>query len=331
MPYVDQLNLNGNVGDLVGCDGCAYEGENLQTKFASEIASYNSAWDWILARITNGNFSKIHVGDYIPVSCTNGNTFMARIAGINTYRGIGDTAVGNHIDFISASLWPVPVKMNLIDTNQGSSTTYPWPWTVSNGYYFLNSLSGNVQGGTNANPASQAVDYTQGGIYYHLPYALKSVIVDKYMPLPKRYLTSGKITRDNGWSWANAGKLWIPTETELTGASVWGGTRYGAAGSIQYPLFASRGLNRTSNRYAFWTSTAVHGNATHFVAVNAGSAGSISYAAASSDLYTLICFRVAAANANGANHTMAVDTISLDDGLTVATPSETLSWVTQED
>ena len=324
--YVDQLNLNGNVGDLVGCDGCTYEGENLQTKFASEIASYNSAWDWILARITNGNFSKIHVGDYIPVSCTNGNTFMARIAGINTYKGVGDTAIGNHIDFISATLWPTPFKMNLVDLNNGTSTTYPWPWTVSNGYYFLNSLSGNVQGGTNANPASQAVDYTQGGIYYYLPYALKSVIVDKYMAMPKRYLTTGKVANDNGWGWANAGKIWLPTEVELTGASVWGGAKYAAAGSIQYPLFASRGLNRTTNRYAFWTCTPLDGNSTHFVKVNAGSAGSVAYAAASSDLYAPVCFRVAASNASGSSHTMDAASLTLER-LSIATLAETIAYL----
>ena len=325
--YTDQLNLNGNVADIVGCDGSTYTGVDLTVKFASEIANSTDVWAWILSRITSGNFSKIHVGDYIPVSCTNGNSFMARIAGINTYKGVGDTAIGNHIDFISATLWPTPFKMNLVDLNNGTSTTYPYPWPVSNGYFFCNSLSGTVKGGTTANPTSTSVDYTQGGIYGVLPYALKSVIVDKWMAQPKRYLTTGKVPNDNGWGWANAGKIWIPTEVELTGASVWGGAKYAAAGSIQYPLFAANGLNRTTNRYAFWTCTPVDGSHTHFVKVNAGSAGSVAYAAASSDLYAPVCFRVAASNATGSGHTMDASALTFEGGLTVATLAQTIAYL----
>lgn len=325
--YTDRLSLNGNEADIVGCDGSTYAGEDLTVKFATEISGYSNVWAWILARITSGNFSKLHIGDYIPVSCTNGTSFQARIAGINTYKGVGDTAIGNHIDFISASLWPTPFKMNLIDLNNGKSTSYPYPWPVSNGYYFCNSLAGTVKGGTNASPANTSVDYSQSGIYGVLPFALKSVIVDKWMALPKRYLTTGKLSSDNGWGWANAGKVWIPTEVELTGASVWGGSKYAAGGSIQYPLFANKGLNRTGNQYAFWTCTPLDGNSTHFVKVNAGSAGSVAYAKASNELYALIGFRVAASNATGSGHTMDASALTFEGGLSVATLAETIAYL----
>ena len=321
MAFTDELNLNGNAAYIKGAD--VYDGADLTVKFAGEIANATDAWNWIQSRIASGNYGKLHVGDYIPVTCTNGNTFRARIAGINTYTGAGDSAIGNHIDFISQTLWPTAFKMNLIDMNNGTSTTYPYPWITSNAYYFLNSLSGSVRGGTNANPSSVAVNYTQDGVYVFLPSALKSVIVDKYIALPKRYSTSGKIISDNGWAWVNAGKLWLPSEVELTGSPVWGSSKYGAAGFTQYPLFANK-VNRTSNQYAYWTLSAVDGNDSHFVSVNAGSAGNTSYAPASSQLYGFICFRVAASNASGSGQSMDGTAMPSSEP-TVASVSETLS------
>ena len=210
-----------------------YAGENLVTKFAQEIADYTDEWAWIKARITAGNFDGLNIGDYIPVTCSNNVSFNARIAGINTYKGYGDSAVPNHIDFISASVWPTAFKMNLKNFNNGlpstenltgdgtttafvltrlfpsitevkvggtattaytydaathtitfttapadqaaivvSCATQEYPWLVSNGYHFLNSLAGSVPNGTGNNPALEAVDYTEGGVYYYLPTAL---------------------------------------------------------------------------------------------------------------------------------------------------------------
>lgn len=109
------LNQVGSIADH------SYGGVNLTVNFASEISGYADAGAWIRARIRAGNFSGLHVGDYIPVTCTNGNKFNARIAGFNTYKGYGDSAVGNHIDFISATVWPQTFKMNLKNFNNGLS------------------------------------------------------------------------------------------------------------------------------------------------------------------------------------------------------------------
>ena len=350
--YVDQINLNGNVGDIKGCgDDRYYPGVDLTTQFASEIANYSDAWAWIKARITSGNFSKLHVGDYIPVTCTNNNTFNARIAGINTYKGYGDTAVDNHIDFISASLWPTTFKMNLKNFNNGlpstenltgdgtttafvltrpfpsitevkvggtATTAYTYdaathtitfttapadqaaiivscatqehPWLVSNGYHFLNSLAGSVSNGTGNDPALEAVDYTEGGVYYYLPTALKNVIVEKRLYLPKRFSASGIQTDDTAGGWVNAGKLWLPSEIEITGAPIWGSNKYGAMGFVQYPLFAQN-MNRMIGRNHWWTLSAASGYSASFVFV--ASSGFVSYPNASTAFRGPVCFRVA--------------------------------------
>lgn len=289
--YVDQINLNGNVGDIKGCgDDRYYPGVDLTTQFASEIAGYSDPWAWIKARIRAGDFSKLHVADYIPVTCTNGTKFNARIAGINTYKGYGDTAVGNHIDFISASVWPTTFKMNLKNFNNGLDADHQYPWLSSNGYHFLNSLAGNVPNGTGNLPETEAVDYTAGGVYFFLPDALKNVIVEKRMYIPKRFSASGIQSEDNAGGWENIGKLWLPSEVEVTGAPIWGCNKYGAMGSVQYPLFANN-MNRNIGRTYWWTLSAASGYATHFVSVYLN--GSVYATYASYDHRGPVCFRVA--------------------------------------
>ena len=289
--YVDQINLNGNVGDIKGCgDDRYYPGVDLTTQFASEIAGYSDPWAWIKARIRAGDFSKLHVADYIPVTCTNGTKFNARIAGINTYKGYGDTAVGNHIDFISASVWPTTFKMNLKNFNNGLDADHQYPWLSSNGYHFLNSLAGNVPNGTGNLPETEAVDYTAGGVYFFLPDALKNVIVEKRMYIPKRFSASGIQSEDNAGGWENIGKLWLPSEVEVTGAPIWGCNKYGAMGSVQYPLFANN-MNRNIGRNYWWTLSATSGSATGFVDVTGS--GFVSTNGASADYRGPVCFRVA--------------------------------------
>ena len=117
--YVDHLNSGGNEYDLLGAE--CYEGVDLTEKFADEIAGYSDEWAWIKARIQAGNFSKLHVGDYIPfefdLPAVTPNTAprhisnKAIIMGINTYKdfnptGLSSEKVGYHIDFITEKSWP---------------------------------------------------------------------------------------------------------------------------------------------------------------------------------------------------------------------------------
>lgn len=108
--------------DLLGVDiDNTYPGLDLTVKFADEIAAapYNGdEWAWITARKNADNFFGIHVKDYIPV-VANGNTYKARIMGINTYKGYGDTEVGKHIDWIFEELWPTLKPINPANYNNG--------------------------------------------------------------------------------------------------------------------------------------------------------------------------------------------------------------------
>ena len=126
-----------------------YKGVNLADKFASEIANYSDQWAWIKARIQAGNFSGIHVGDYLPFMLNAGTAggkaiaaqdFNAEIAGIDTYYGYGDTAVNHHIDFVTKTVIDTEITWNPADNNNGTSVI-PQPWLASQVYAWLNGVN----------------------------------------------------------------------------------------------------------------------------------------------------------------------------------------------
>lgn len=102
----------------LGIPMAVYPGVDLTVKFADEIANYTDEWAWIHALIQSGDYAGININDYIPVTA-NGSTFKARIMGINTYKGYGDTEVGNHIDWIFEELWPTLKPINPANYNNG--------------------------------------------------------------------------------------------------------------------------------------------------------------------------------------------------------------------
>ena len=123
-PFVDRFSVNGGASNpVIGASGDRYyEGVDLTLKFSTEIAASpysGDPWAWIKARIQAGDFTGIHVNDYIPFTTTNNTTLKACVGGINTYKDYGDTAVGNHIDFICRELWPTRKPVNPVNYNNG--------------------------------------------------------------------------------------------------------------------------------------------------------------------------------------------------------------------
>ena len=294
--YVDRISLNGNTADIFGISNDGYyPGVDLTAKHAEEIASYDNVWAWIKARITAGNYSQIHVADYIPFTTSNNRVFNAQVAGINPYTGYGATELGNHIDFITRELWPETFQMNLVNINNGTSETLKDPWRASNGYLFVNSLAGQVPNSTTKPFETVDKDYTADGIYHYLPDALKSVIVDKYLYMQTRYHESNVLSTDNDKLWTNIGKLWLPTEFEVMGAKIMTTTGWMAGNEIQYPLFAHN-MNRVkrvqggNSRGNWWLASAYSGGAASFVFVYSYGYTYNNYASGASR--APICFRI---------------------------------------
>ena len=184
-----------------------------------------------------------------------------------------------------------PAAGAMIVTGDGSE----YPWLASDLYLWLNSKAGHVANATGANPAIKQVDYTGDGVYHFLPDALKSVIIEKRFLLDKRYSASGVLSSDNSWGWTNIGKLWLPTEAEVYGMPVWGGTGWSTGGSaLQYPIFAGnmrRAKKRNGGRSYWWLLTPNSGSTANWCHVY--DAGHATNTNASADwIGAPVCFRI---------------------------------------
>ena len=270
-----------------------YEGVDLTVKFADEIANYSDEWAWLEARRAAGNFKGIHVADYIPVTL-NGNIYHAEIMGINTYKNYGNTAVGDHIDFILRELWETLHVWNKVNYNNGISSNQ-YAFLASDLYYYMNALSGSVPNGTGVNPATTSVNYTSSGIYYYFPTKLKNVLKNKLLLMPKRYNSSSLLTDDNSWDWQSMGKLWIPSEMEVYGTAIWSDKKYSAGGFQQYPYFKNN-MRRVKNimngsRYGWWLLSSYSGTSSHACFVS-GNGDAAYHATSYTNIAVAVCFRV---------------------------------------
>lgn len=272
-----------------------YKGSDLTEKFAVEIALHSDVWAWIKARIQAVNYTGLHVGDYIPFVAGD-NTIKAEIAGMDTYYQYADAIVGHHIDFISRDCWPDTHVLNKVNYNNGTGIS-PHPWLASDLYAWLNSLSTQVPNATTANPALVAVNYSTTGVYDKLPAALKAVIVNKRALLPMRYTAGALLNDDNNWAWADAGKLWIPSEVEVYGCEHWGSRNgYSGGGFQQYPIFSGnmkriKGAGNGGDRCHWWLLSAYSGSPSVFASVSySGAADSL--AASLTSLRASLCFRI---------------------------------------
>ena len=287
-------NLNGFYFKGIDMDQ-TYVGQDLTVKFADEIKGYSDEWAWAKARKNTGNYAGMHVGDYIPITCSNGYVLEAQIAGINTYTGYGDQMVGNHIDFICKELWNDAHVMNKVDYNNGNANS-PSPFLASDLNYWLNSKSGNVPNSTRDAAVTTEVDYTTDGVLYYLPDKLKNQIITKRIMLPGRYKAGQVLTNDNLWAWQSTDKLWIPSEVEVYGAPFWGDSGYGAGGFVQYPLFANN-MNRvkrscsSKERGDWWLLSAYAGNSWGFARV-VGFGNAYNTTATATWCAVPVCFRI---------------------------------------
>lgn len=268
-----------------------YPGRDLTQIFLEEIGGYDDEWQWLHARIQAGNFAGIRIGDYIPVTCSNGFQFNARVAGVNTYKGSGSSSVPNHIDFFGDKGWPVLVKMNPADNNNGVSGRSV-PFMASNAYYYLNSEAGSVPNSATAPTETVDVDYTADGVYYNLPAALKAVITAKRVNTTGRYSATGLV--DSGRTSASIviGKLWLPFEPEVSGCAAIGNLRDAACGLMRYPLFQNwpgASIGRASDDI-YWLASAAEGETAGFVVVRRY--GDMAIRTATTESKLPICFRV---------------------------------------
>ena len=285
-----------------------YEGVNLSEKFSGEISSFSSVWAWIQNRIHMGNFAGINVGDFIQFTA-GGNIVVAEVAGINTYRDYGDTAVPNHIDFISRDCWPEPRVWNRVNYNNGI-VDMPQPFLASDIFAWLNGLQTQVPNdATTAMTQSPAptgslikVDYRTTGLLPQLPAQLRTVIVQKRAMMPRRYSADVLLVDNNSWDFRDIGFLWLPSEMEVFGTNVWGSIfspnqGWSVGGYRKYPIFdltgkLRKGAGHNGTRSNWWFSTPRGSHTATIARVSSHGIASFNNAAVTS-VHVPICFRIA--------------------------------------
>lgn len=219
---------------------------------------------------------------------------MASIASV-TIGGTATTAYTYDADThtITFTAAPAAGTNNIVVTGTGSE----FPWLASDLYLYANSLKGHVAGGTSKTSPVKLVDYTKDGIWSKLPEALKAVIVTKRTLLHQRYSASGVLSNNNSWDWQDMGKLWIPSEIEVYGHSVWADHPRDKGGFVQYPIFNCnmrhvKGLGDGGDRKNWWLVSANAGNTGNFCTTTAnGNAGD--NGASSTWVGLPVCFRIA--------------------------------------
>ena len=248
-----------------------YNGVDLETKFAAEIAGYTDVWAWLKARKDAVNYSGLHIGDYVQFT-VGADTVQAQISGIDTYYRTGDVEIGHHIDWVSRDCLLTPRQWNTTNINNGNASN-PCPYMVSD-------LKASLD-----------------GLITSLPVGLQAVIVPKRMLLESRYTSGSTLIDSTSWAWNDLGKLWIPSEFEVFGSIVWGTKGYSQNGGVQYPIFANswksrqKGAGHNGNRSAWWLLSVHGGNSTNCCNV---SYNGIPFSdGASAALGVPLCFRIA--------------------------------------
>lgn len=275
---------NTGLGKLVTDDTVTWAINNISTG----ITNHNDVergvelpytWAQLQSKIQAGDFGNIYIGDYKTITLTGGEVAVCEVAGIDQYYKCGDTQIGHHVDFISRDCLAGGKRMNATNNNNGTADEKR-PWLASELYQTLN-------------------DETNG-VFAKLPSDLKSAIITKRALLEERYSAGGAVSADTGWSWANAGKLWLPTEVEVFGHHTWSEPGYGTGGggcNLQYPIFAGgakhiiKGNGNGGGRTGWWELSAHRTYATDFCDVgdngHAGGAG-----ASHQWVCAPLCFRI---------------------------------------
>ena len=256
----------------------AYGGRALASVFASEIAS-TDIYTWLRNRARNGNFSGLRIGDYIDVPVSGGanvpaQTVRYRIGAIDQYYQCGDNAMGHHIVMVPRA--PVSV------TGSKAVNTNCLQWRDTND---------NNGTADEKHPylCSKLHDWEINDFLPALPSTLQSAIMVQRVLLEERYSSSNKLTEASGWSWADLGKIWSPSEMEVYGCPVWGSKGYSVGFDSQFPIFSDTASRIVGGRVPWWLRSVMGGSSSGACAVN--SAGTASYSAPANDwMRPMPCF-----------------------------------------
>lgn len=238
-----------------------YDGADLSQVFGSAQALHEA--------VSAGDFTKIRVGDYWPITLSGAfrdyagaanQTFdsvnlVMEVAGINVYLNYGDQALAqNHLLLCSRDLLPADMKLrSAVDTWYSASESNPW-----RGSHLFQTLN----------------NATNGVLKLLLETPLGPYVYEGPSGGGMRMLAETKasgVSSASGTEWIDRGRLFLPAEREVWGQVVYASPTGSGGLTLQWPLFqGSRrhiGKARGAVRGSWWCQDSVEGSPRNFVCV----------------------------------------------------------------
>ena len=228
-----------------------YAGRDLASILSGEMGT-GTVYDALHKRVANNNFAGLRVNDYIDVPLVSASAVTSeqskrfRIAHFDPYYQCGDAAKGHHIAFVADT--PVAVSSSYSGVKNSSSL----PWNATN---------------TNQGTADDNHPYTcsqlkgwETAFAACLPEGLTKYLLTQRVMLETRYSSSGALTDSNSWSWADIGKVWSLSETEVYGQCVWGTKGYSVGFDCQFDIFKDTAHRLNGSSLHWWLRSAQSGS-----------------------------------------------------------------------
>lgn len=271
--------------ELTGKPFAYAAGRDLSTVFASANALH--------AAVAAGDFSKISVGDYWPITL-NGKVhdyasgtdktltnavIHLEVAGIDNYLRSGDTELtAHHLTMCSRDLPPFTAAFRS-EASTWHDTAATNPWTGSHLYETLNNETDGLLALVAATDIGAHIFAGPNG---------------KGMRFSIEKKAAGA-TYSSAAAWHDRGKLFIPTEAEVFGSVTWGETLRGSAIPVRWPIFATgtrsivKGAGHGGSRRSWWLCNS-QGNSATAICYVASQGGVNTTSAADTWLGCPLCF-----------------------------------------
>ena len=237
-----------------------------------ELDTAGSVPQFLLARAQARNAKFLRLRDYVDIAHSGIGTRRYRIGSFWPYYNCSDQPLSGHIGMVPDEVWPTNPQWNTTNDNNGTAAQ-PHPYLNSNLH-----------------------KYELQTILPTFPAEWQAVMKNYRTLLETRYSASGKLSASPGWAWADLGKVFSLSETEVYGQCVWGTPGYSVGMDCQWPIFAqTRDRIKTKNgiRASWWLRSANGSSSTHACCVNyAGYAGDTS--CSHTGIACLPCFLIGA-------------------------------------
>lgn len=271
---VNELIISsGNLAnDMSLLDNVLQVGRNIADipEIQSELDEAGSVPQFLLSRAKARDARFLRIGDYVDIAHSGIGTRRNRIGMFWSYYNCTDQPLSGHIGMVPDEVWPTNPQWNTTNDNNG---------TAAQNHPYLNS---NLH------------KYELQTILPTFPAEWQNVMKNYRTLLETRYSASGKLSASTGWGWADLGKVFSLSETEVYGQCVWGTPGWSVGMDCQWPIFAqtrNRIKTKAGSRATWWLRS-VHGSSSA-TACDVGNGGIAHTASASyTGFSALPCFLI---------------------------------------